>query len=347
MSELPQAEQAIIFINYRRTDTGWPADYLASELKRTFGEDRIFLDVREFDAGDEFAAVLEDKLNRATILLVLIGKGWLGVQGKYGRRRLDQKSDWVRKEIRTGLQRQHCRVIPVLIDDAELPDEREALPEDIAGILARQRTRVRQANSTDDIEVLIRELEKSGFRRLPDPTQPFSDQEFSDKQVLDVVVTLRKLQQRQGLEFLGWRELFGELDRLFNRKTFRFEALRNCPEQRWADRLDSAYQTEKVLRSWERNVREVAEDKYPIYVDLIKEVGSYCMQMGALLFEPSVDYNSVEGHIGKITFKAQLPAEIRFPTGSDKQPKIPSEINDPIERHRKRAVTLINKLGRN
>ena len=91
-------------------------------------------------------------------------------------------------------------------------------------------------------------------------------------------------------------------------------------------------------------MRELAEDKYPIYVDLLKEVGSYCMQMGALLFEPAVDYNSIEGHIGKTTFKAQLPAEIRFPVGSDKQPMILTEINDPIERHRRRAVRLMDKL---
>ena len=158
-------------------------------------------------------------------------------------------------------------------------------------------------------------------------------------------MTLRKLQQRVGTEFVGRRELIQELDRLFNRKTFRFEPLRKCPEQRWADRLDSAYQTEKVLRDWERNVREVAKDKYPIYVELLKDVGSYCMQMGALLFEPAVDYNRIEGHIGKTTFKAQLPAEIRFPVGFDKQPKIPNEVNTPIEGYRKRAVKLMNILG--
>jgi hypothetical protein len=99
-----------------------------------------------------------------------------------------------------------------------------------------------------------------------------------------------------------------------------------------------------VLRDWERNVGEVADDKYEIYVDLLKEVGSYCMQMGALLFKPPVDYNIIEDHIGKTTFKAQLHREIRFPAGSDKQPIIPDEINNQIERPRKRAVTLMNRL---
>jgi len=58
---------------------------------------------------------------------------------RFGRRRLDQEQDWVRREIRIALQKPGCRVIPVLIDGAELPDEREALPEDISALVTRQR----------------------------------------------------------------------------------------------------------------------------------------------------------------------------------------------------------------
>jgi len=344
VTELSQPEQGIIFVNYRRTDAGWPADHLATELKRAFGDDRVFLDVRDIDAGDNFTDELEEQLAQTTVLLVLIGKHWLYAQDKYGRRRLDKEDDWVRKEIRIGLQRQPCKVIPVLIDDAELPDDADALPDDIAGLLHRQLTQIRQPHSVGDIEALREEIEKAGFRRPPDSREELSGESFSDKLVLDVVARLRQLKQPQGAEFVGGHDLLRELDRLFNRKTFRFETLRGCPEQRWADRLDSAYQTEKVLQDWERNVREVADDKYEIYVGLLKEVGSYCMQMGALLFEPPVDYNTIEDHIGKTTFKAQLPDEIRFPVGSDKQPIIPDEINNPIERPRKRAVTLMNRL---
>jgi hypothetical protein len=135
-----------------------------------------------------------------------------------------------------------------------------------------------------------------------------------------------------------------ELDLLFNRKTFRFEALRGCPEQRWADRLDSAYQTLRVLEGYLRDVKQVAEDEYPIYRDLVREVDLYCMQMGALLFDPAVDYNRIEEHIGKTTFRTQLPKGIFFRPGADKQPEIPDVINDQIERHRLRAVDLMDQL---
>lgn len=344
MSEVREVEDSIIFINYRRTDAGWPADLLRSELGRGFGETLVFLDVRGIDAGDDFEAVLESQLRRTTVLIVLIGNNWLQIHDRFGRRRLDQEHDWVRREIRTALQNPGCTVIPLLIDDAELPDERQALPEDIATLLTRQRCYLRQAHSDDDIEALSRVIEKAGFRRLSSSPGPLSGQQFSDREVSSIVLRLQRLHVERHSEFLGRRELFGELDLLFNRKTFRFEALRGCPEQRWADRLDSGYQTLRVLEGYLRNVKQVAEDEYPIYRELVREVDLYCMQMGALLFDPSVDYNRIEDHIGKTTFKKQLPKGILFPPGVDKQPEIPDVINDQIERHRLRAVDLMDQL---
>jgi len=85
---------------------------------------------------------------------------------RFGRRRLDQEQDWVRREIRIALQKPGCRVIPVLIDGAELPDEREALPEDISALVTRQRFYLRQACRHVDIEALSKEIEKAGFPRL-------------------------------------------------------------------------------------------------------------------------------------------------------------------------------------
>lgn len=191
------------------------------------------------------------------------------------------------------------------------------------------------------MQAVAREIEKAGFQRL---TQPTIGEDFSDERVRDVVVTLRQLQRQGRQEFVERRALLRELDRLFNRKTFRFEPLRRCPEQRWADRLDSTYQTEKALRMWERNIREVAEDQYPVYVDLLKEVGSYAMLMGVHLFDARVDVARIKPHIGSTSFKAQLPPEHQFPVGTDKQPIIPDEVNDPIEHHRERAVRLMNRL---
>lgn len=93
-----------------------------------------------------------------------------------------------------------------------------------------------------------------------------------------------------------------------------------------------------------RNIKNTIPARYPIYRDLVMEVDRYCMQMGALLFEPGVDYNEIESHIGKSTFKAHLPKEVWFPVGPDKQPLIPDEINNRIDPHRIRAVELMDQL---
>ncbi len=193
----------------------------------------------------------------------------------------------------------------------------------------------------------LEKLHLSEFNQMILPKevqQPFKKGEFTDKHVNEVLDHLHKLHADHGEE-LPATELLSELSLLFERKTFRFEELRGCPEQRWADRLDSAYQTLKLLSGYRRNIRKIIPLKYKIFLDLIKELEKYCMQMGALLFEPPVDYNQIEDHVGRNTFKANLPKEIRFPVGSDKQPKISDAINGMIEHPRLNAIKFMDQLA--
>ena len=77
MTQVSQAGQGIIFINYRRTDAGWSANNLRTALESAFGRERVFQDVREIAARDDFTDELKEQVSQATILLVLIGKDWL------------------------------------------------------------------------------------------------------------------------------------------------------------------------------------------------------------------------------------------------------------------------------
>lgn len=332
----------IVFVNYRRTDSGWAADRLAERLILRFGAARVFMDTRGIDAGNDFAAEIEDHLGRASAVIVLIGPAWLRIQDKFGRRRLDHKDDWVRKEICLALDTPGCLVLPILVDGAELPAEQEALPEDIARLLVLQRLYLRQSNSEQDLEAICQRLEQAGFQRSV--TAGETDTEFTDREVLDVAQQLDRLHTQHRTELLPWPVLMGELDLLFNRKTFRFESLRGCPEQRWADRLDSAYQTLKLLQQCVRNVREVAPAEYTTYVELLRAVDKYCMQMGALLFESEVDYNQIEAHIGRSTFKERLPRQIKFAKDAGGFPIIPDHTDNNIEPHRLRAIALADQL---
>jgi len=162
------SEEAIIFVNYRRADGGWPAGHLADKLQNAFGRDRVFLDVRSIDAGDDFTEEISSRfrLEMTSVLIVVIDEKWLFAQDNVGKRRLDHRSDWVRVEIRAALARKDCRLIPVFVDDAKLPPEKEALPRDIAPLLKRQRFSIRQETSESDIDRLIYEVEKSGFARF-------------------------------------------------------------------------------------------------------------------------------------------------------------------------------------
>jgi hypothetical protein len=135
----------------------------------------VFLDVRSIDAGEDFSEEIRSHLERAAVLIVLIGKNWLFAHDEFGRRRLDHHDDWVRREIRTALTRGGCKVVPVLLDDAELPTKKQALPRDISKLLALQSVGISQTSSERDLEGLISEIEKSGFKRLPStPSQPDS-----------------------------------------------------------------------------------------------------------------------------------------------------------------------------
>jgi hypothetical protein len=342
MSGFAAPQQGVIFINYRRTDAGWPADLIATALKSRFGEGRVFQDVRDIAAGDAFGSVLEEQFRKTAVLLVLVGPGWLRAQDEFGRRRLDEVSDWVRREIREALEKPQCRVIPILLGDATLPHQDDALPADIAALLQRQQFKLRQG-SEQDIDALTATIEQIGFKRVDQhPTRAKGVRIYADPLINDVVARLWTLRDERGVEFLDADDLMPELDLLFNRKTFRFESLRRCPEQRWGDRLDSAYQTLQVLRDFTRDTMK--SPKYQEYRDLLREVDLYCMEMGALLFDPSVDFERIREHIGRPTFKDQLPKAILFPKGISNDPIIPDEINNRIEAHRTGAITLMDQL---
>lgn len=260
-------EHPIIFINYRRTDAGWPADLLADKLRSTFGHDRVFLDVRGIDAGDDFAEELEHHLQRAGVLLVLIGKQWLFAHDKYGRRRLDHERDWVRREIRTGLNRKGCRVIPVLLDDAELPDEEEALPSDIAALLSRQHITVRQTHTDDDIEALITVLAKHGFRRLDRASVSLQDD-----------TSLRLTRPKSDVA----EELRGQIER----GKILLEEFRTSPPSSAQD----LYEQSRQWHQWRRYSEQVLRDSFSTD-DPLRRLQQQC-RPGHLQFDKSWEYRA-------------------------------------------------------
>ncbi len=116
-----------IFISYRRDDSRQAAGRLADALADRFGAQCIFRDVETIELGVDFTQALNQALASCVVMLVLIGRDWLDIRDANGQRRLGLPQDWIRQEIATALKRD-IRVVPVLVDGAQLPDE-AALPE--------------------------------------------------------------------------------------------------------------------------------------------------------------------------------------------------------------------------
>jgi TIR domain len=146
-----------LFISYRREDSA--AGRLADQLRRELGEDKVFFDVSNIRAGDDFAAVIQSRIQNSTILLAVIGKNWCGEIN--GRRRLDDEEDFVRLEIAAALKRR-IRVIPVLVAGASMPAVEE-LPNDIKELRRYNWIEIRDVSFDRDVAALIRDITGESF----------------------------------------------------------------------------------------------------------------------------------------------------------------------------------------
>jgi hypothetical protein len=157
-----------IFISYRREDSAGFAGRLADALEKGLGAEQVFRDVDDIRPGQDFVTTIQDQLRQMDVMLVLIGPRWLSI-ARDGHRRLDDPEDFVRLEVRLGLEL-NKPVIPVLVGGAAMPAERD-LPEDLRPLARRQAFSLSEAGWKTDLTRLIQALQPllTGRRRT-DPT---------------------------------------------------------------------------------------------------------------------------------------------------------------------------------
>lgn len=148
-----------VFISYRHDDDPAATDLLKTALKDHFGEENVFADVDSVEIGADFADVIADYVGRCDVLIAVIGRRWVDAVGDDGKRRLDDPDDWVRAEIRTGLQRRDVRVVPALVYGARMP-KKEALPEDLRDLLRRNAIELPRLYFEPAIASLIKRIEQ-------------------------------------------------------------------------------------------------------------------------------------------------------------------------------------------
>jgi hypothetical protein len=159
-----------VFISYRRSDTQSASRQLAEALKARFGPDDVFFDTRDIAAGDEWRRDTIRRVQESDVVLAIIGPRWAAAAEDRARRSLlDRRDeDLVRLEIETAFTHR-ATVIPVLVDDAEMP-ARESLPRPFRPLAEVQAQTLRHTSWDRDVDALAEALTHvSGRPRPPEP----------------------------------------------------------------------------------------------------------------------------------------------------------------------------------
>jgi hypothetical protein len=158
---LPPQKPPAFFISYRRSQNTWQARDIRRELARRYGDTSVFMDTSSIDYGEAFPDRIASAIRGCSVMLVLIGPHWL--EPIAGTRRIDDPTDWVRREIEAGLQRREAVVVPVLLDGALAPTDAE-LPESVNGLAALHAVAVSGDDLAADIDNLLSSVERGRQR---------------------------------------------------------------------------------------------------------------------------------------------------------------------------------------
>ncbi|MFD4439995.1 toll/interleukin-1 receptor domain-containing protein [Nocardia sp. NPDC058519] len=145
-----------VFLSYRREDTQGTARHLRERLVDRLGADRVFMDIDSIEIGVDFTKAIVDAVSVSDVFLALIGRRWVSVVDEQGQRRLDRSGDFVVLEIATALAR-GIRVIPVLVDGADMPRSSE-LPPSIESLAVRNAIRLSHESFRSDVNRLLDRL---------------------------------------------------------------------------------------------------------------------------------------------------------------------------------------------
>lgn len=106
-----------VFINYRSGDNPWAAAGIHEWLAQRLTNHRVFRDCVSLDAGSHYPTAIMSQLEKADLVLAIIGPGWLtATHPGSGQRLIDRPDDWVHRELAFAFQHD-IPVLPVLLKD--------------------------------------------------------------------------------------------------------------------------------------------------------------------------------------------------------------------------------------
>jgi TIR domain len=146
-----------LFVSYRRDDSPQVTGRIYDKFVARYGAHNVFKDVDSILLGSDFRKVLEESLMKCDVLVAVIGKQWLNAVDSLGRKRLEDRSDFVRQELESALRRE-MRIIPLLVDGVTMPTPEE-LPEPLHNLAFRNATAIRpDPDFHPDMERVIRAI---------------------------------------------------------------------------------------------------------------------------------------------------------------------------------------------
>ena len=152
-------ESLRIFISYRRDDASSQAGRLYDALADTYGRNQVFMDVDTILVGTDFTIVLQEAIDRADVVIVLVGRSWVTATDRMGRSRLQNPNDLVRLELEMALTR-NASILPVLVQGAEMPTA-EDLPPSLIPLVRRHALEIADRRWHSDLTEL-----KDALKRL-------------------------------------------------------------------------------------------------------------------------------------------------------------------------------------
>jgi hypothetical protein len=157
-----------IFISYRRTDSADQAGRIFDRLVASFSRERVFKDVDSVPAGADFRRVIEEAVENADIVVLIVGPSWTIATDEKGHRRLDDHNDFVRLELACALKLGK-HVIPVLVRGASMPRAGD-LHESIRDVAFRNAVSVRpDPDFHRDMDRLILAIKSRKAEKAPRP----------------------------------------------------------------------------------------------------------------------------------------------------------------------------------
>ena len=158
-----------IFISYRRQDSQSAAGRLTDHLREQLRGATIFRDIETIEPGVDFVEAIDRALQGCGILLAVIGPRWASLSDASGQRRVDDPNDYTRLEIATALKCSDVRVIPVLVEGAEMPGS-DQLPDDLKTLARRNAIELTDKRWEFDVSKLVETLNKAlGMEPAPKP----------------------------------------------------------------------------------------------------------------------------------------------------------------------------------